>query len=596
MMGKLARTLARVLGLLPPAFTALFIFLPIGFYFLAIFDHPAELFARLFPSRQETLRLAGLLGWSVGIAAMAATLAALFAIMIFTAIHQVPKRLRFWLWSFCALPMLIPAHFEAIAWIQILGHAGWLNEWLSKLGISKEFFPSLLYSPVGCAKIFALHYFPVIVGALWIGWRTAGASALDAARMLMPSGRLWRNFIFHWERPWLTMGWLIVFLSTLLDYSVPSLLRRPVFTVEIMTAYNVYYDPPRAVALTLPLLAISLATTGMLGILLSRAPWPAFIRASASLPNLSSRMRIALILVASLILFSAWLAPTVNFIKMAEGWSNYRTVFVSARDQISISLLWSAVAALATVYLAIGLNSTRTFSFNPFRVERKQENGAGPVGFTHGYSHSIPSGSFRNRALGLGLIPRSTSLCLRGASSVLMLLLFALPGSVVGIAQIVFWNRPDFGNLMASFYDSGLMLPLGLTTVLLPVAYFIFWMRLRQTPRVLEDLESLSSPRGFSRWRITVAPRLAVPSLFAVSLVFVFAMHEVHASILLAAPGQETLSIRAFTLLHYAPDRLLAALCMISFGAMIVGLTALWGIASIAKRILRKGVPHCVFD
>ena len=111
----------------------------------------------------------------------------------------------------------------------------------------------------------ALRLYPIVLGVLLMGRLGAGRQAVEAAAMLMTPLRLWRAFIFGWMRQWLAIGWLVVFLLCLLDYSIPSLLRRHVFTVEIMSAFNVYYDPPLAMALALPLLLVSLLAAALLG-------------------------------------------------------------------------------------------------------------------------------------------------------------------------------------------------------------------------------------------------------------------------------------------------------------------------------------------
>ena len=73
-------------------------------------------------------------------------------------------------------------------------------------------------------------------------------------------------------------------------------------------------------------------------------------------------------------------------------------------------------------------------------------------------------------------------------------------------------------------------------------------------------------------------------------------MQEVHSSVLLVAPGQETLSIRAFTLLHYAPDNLLAAFCIISMAVMVTGVMALGLAGGGIGWILKRVVPDCALD
>ncbi|HOR27384.1 MAG TPA: hypothetical protein PLG73_05110, partial [Candidatus Sumerlaeota bacterium] len=100
-----------------------------------------------------------------------------------------------------------------------------------------------------------------------------------------------------------------------------------------------------------------------------------------------------------------------------------------------------------------------------------------------------------------------------------MLLLFALPGSLVGIAMIRFWNRDAAPRCFHALYDSGLMLPLGLAAVHLPLAWLLLHGRLRATPAVLGEVERLQPLAPGRRWLELSAPRLAVAGALAAGLV-----------------------------------------------------------------------------
>ena len=547
--------LSAFLPWLGPVVFALLIALPVTYYFLGFLLHPVEPISRSFSSTEEVQRLILLLGRTAWIAALGATLASAFGILSFAAFFHL--RARRILWALCAIPFFMPGHFLAIAWIQAVGNAGWITRGPGGTIPGAAVLPDLLYSAAGCACIIAFHLYPVVLAMLLIGWRGAGASALEAGSVMMSPRRLWTGFIFGWLRPWIAIGWLVVFILGLLDYSIPFLLRQHVFTVEIMSAFNVYYDPPRAMALALPLVAISLLATGFLGRFLSRASWPAFSGSVSRLPMLDARPRIVLLGAATGLLLLAILFPLTSLAGMMEDFKGLRTIFISARPQIATSLLCSGAAALTVFALGLVL--------------------AAPPGVPRGEPYSYQSGAsgWLHRVISLG-----------------MLILFALPGSVVAMAHITFWNHPWPGGLTQRFYDSGLMLPLGLVTLFIPIVYLVMRARVRELPRALMDLERLSAGGGgagqLRRWMLLVAAHLWRPGSVAAALVFVLAMQEVHGSILLAAPGQATLSIRALTLLHYAPDSLVASFCILSLAAMVLGLAVLSGLGRLVEKVFRR--------
>ena len=556
------------LSFFPLAFFLLILY-PLGGYFLGFARSPLESLAGAFPSREEFGRLLGILGRTLALAAGGATLSLALGIVAFAAFHAMGRRTRNCLWALAAAPLLIPAHFSAIAWIQTAGKAGWLTLAAQRWGMPDAWPPALLYSLPGCAFVLALHFYPIAWVMVWLGSRTPGAAAVESAATLKPPGRLWVGLLAGWLRSWLAAAWLIVFILCLLDYSVAELLRRHVFTVEIMTAYAVYYDPPRAMGLSLPLAAIGLLASAFLGRLLLRLDWPAFARQGGEWPPLAPRQRRVFLALGTAVVLVAAGVPVGNFLARADGWESFRAILESSFAQAVASLAWSALAALAAAILAVGLAA---------------------LGSTMAY------GAASNADASSQTWSRRLTLLYQASILSLMLALFALPASVVAMAHIAFWNDPALGGLKQAFYDSGGMLPLGMLTLFLPIAYVTLWARLRWESRILIDLERMDGNRSLRRRFLLSAPMLFRPASLAAVVVFILAMQELHAAVLLAAPGQETLSIRAFTLLHYAPDRLVAAFCLVSLATLTLGAGGIVGIAAVLRFALKRWMPYCAFD
>jgi len=559
----------KAVALCFPLAFVLLVLLPLFSYFFGFAWSPLETLTRTFSSREEIGRLAGILGRTLAIAVGGATLSLILGILAFAAIHSTPRRARNGLWALAAAPLLIPEHFSAIGWIQTAGKAGWLTAAAQRCGIPEEWAPTLLYSLPGCVFVLALHFYPIAMAMVWLGSRTTGAAAVESAATLMPPGRVWVGLLVGWLRPWLAAGWLIVFILCLLDYSVPELLRRHVFSVEIMTAYGVYYDPPRAMGLSLPLVAIGLLAAAALGRLLVRFDWPVFARRGGEWPRLALRWRALFLALGTAVVLAAAGVPAGNFLGRADGWESYRDVLKSSAAQAATSLLSSALAALATAILAVGLAL---------------------VGLTARY------GIASDEDASVGTWSKRFASLYERSMFCLMLAMFALPASVIGMAHIAFWNDPAFGGIKQAFYDSGWMFPLGALTLFLPIAYVTLWARLRQDSRILIDLERMDGDRSLRRRFVLSGPILFGPALLAAVVVFILAMQELHAAVLLLAPGQETLSVRAFTLLHYAPDRLVAAFCLASLATLALGAGGIVGIAAVLRLGLKRWMPYCAFD
>lgn len=517
--------------------------LPLVFYFGAFLAHPAQALARAYGGEGEAGRLAVILARTAGIAALTATLAMGLGMLVFVAFHSLRGRLRIGLLALAVVPFFLPEHFHAIAWIQTIGKAGWLTQALAGAMPAPEIFPAVLYSGFGCAWVLAMHLYPLALGVLVIGWLGLPRDAIEAAATMMRPGRLWRAVIGGWLRSWLAMGWLVIFIMGLLDYSVASLLRRHVYPVEIMSAFDIDYDPGRALALALPLVAVSVLAVAGLGRLIARADWPPSSAKFVEMPPMGLAMRWGLMAAVVLVVGPALVVPVQSYCVMIDGWADVGTILISARGQIATSLACSLAAAVATLGLAILL--------------------VAPIGR-------------------LGVNKSG------GFLSAVMLGLFALPGSVIGMAQLTFWNRPGPLGLMGWVFDSGVMLPLGLVTILLPIQYVVLRVWIDRTPGTLGEVERLGAGRTLGRWWTVDVGRLLRPGLVACGIVFVLAMQEVHGSILLAAPGQGVMSVRALTLLHAAPDSLVASFCVVTMGVMSAGLAGLalagWLLLKIQRR------------
>jgi ABC-type Fe3+ transport system permease subunit len=136
---------------------------------------------------------------------------------------------------------------------------------------------------------------------------------------------------------------------------------------------------------------------------------------------------------------------------------------------------------------------------------------------------------------------------------------------------------------MGWVYDHAAIV-LGQMAAFLPVAVVGLWVALRRIdPRLIEAAELA----GLS-WRTATLrvqwPLLRVWLVGAWAIVFVLALNDAEAAVSLGGP---TLSVRIMTLLHYAPDAQVAALCVIQVvvtAAAIGAVAAVSGIWRLASR------------
>jgi iron(III) transport system permease protein len=156
----------------------------------------------------------------------------------------------------------------------------------------------------------------------------------------------------------------------------------------------------------------------------------------------------------------------------------------------------------------------------------------------------------------------------------LALLLFALPGSVLGIGLISVWNTAATNFI----YATPVILILGYLTQYAILPMRIVSASLAAVPRPLEEAAWLSGACWFVTLRRIVAP-LASRGLLAAWLIsYVFSLRDVATSIVIYPPGYDTLSVRILTLMANGAPSLIAALCIILIAITIVplGAAGLW--------------------
>ena len=193
--------------------------------------------------------------------------------------------------------------------------------------------------------------------------------------------------------------------------------------------------------------------------------------------------------------------------------------------------------------------------------------------------------AFLAAAAGVILVPLGGLVCWlegrpRGRSlGSLITLGFVLPGSAVAIALLVTYGRW-----------------LGDTLAIILIAYLAkFWTlahrpmsgALERFPPDLERASRVSGAGPVTAFRTVTMPSLAPAIIGAFSVVFLFALHELTMSSLLAAPGTQTLAVVTLDLQQLGDRGATAALALVvtavTFGALVPLL--------MARRVVQRRSP-----
>jgi iron(III) transport system permease protein len=320
---------------------------------------------------------------------------------------------------------------------------------------------------------------------------------------------------------------LLVFVLTVSEFGVPGLLRVRVYTTEVFTAFAALFDPTRAVVLTLPLLVLCIVVAAAAAAIFGE--WPVTSRRSVSVrPPLIERWQGPGLAFALLTVGLALVTPIVGLAREAAGADSLTAVLSGSSPAIANSLALAAIGATLVVAVAMWLAY--------FRVR---------------------SG--------------------RGRFDILLIVLFAIPSTVVGVGLISLWNRPGVLGLV---YDSNGMFLLAYLARFVPVATLMLAATVRSVPLAHEEAAAVSGASWLRTLARIVLPQTRLGIAAAWIVVFVLAFGELGVTILVAPPGDATLPIRIYTMIANTPPSHVAVFALLQTAIVLTAIAALGAIAS----------------
>src|SRR6266404_6053080 len=426
-----------------------------------------------------------------------------------------------------ALPLVLPPLVGTVAFIFLFGESGILARSM------QTFFhwQTVPWTLRGWPSFLLFHtytmypFFYVLAGA---GLLRIDAGLAEAARSLGAAriGVLLR-VVLPQLTPSLIAAGLLTFMTSMASFSAPLLFGGSVrvLTLEIFTARQ-RGDAVMAVTETVILLSVSLAAlvffqryegtrkfaaAAMKGVSRRRETiGSGKARTLATLAAVAFSIMLVLSVVTLVVVsFAREGSWTTQTLPAAYTFSNYQRLFTDphASEVFTNSFLMSAIAAMAAL----------VWSFCVVTLITKR-----------GKTDDKPKfvGRSWNRLL-----------------SLLILVPWALPGTVVAVSMAEAYGRPS--PLLGSFILVG-------TFWILPVVYFLRFMPLvvravqasiEQLDRALEEAAAVLGANWWRRfWRVRL-PLVAPGALAGALLVFVIAMGEYVASVIVFTPGNRPVSI-----------------------------------------------------
>ena len=426
----------------------------------------------------------------LAIAVTAAALALALPLAWLTTRSDLPGR-RAWA-VLTMLPLVIPSYIGAYLFVSALGPRGLLAQILDgPLGIER--LPPIYGFP-GAWLTLTLFTYPLALLTIHAATRRLDPQLEEAARgMGRSSWSVYRTVVLPQLAPAIGAGALLVSLYVLHDFGAVSIMRFDSFTRVIYNAYNAGYDRTSAAALASLLVLVMLIVVWLESRMRGRGAFhrsaPGTIRPARVTPLGRWRWP-ALALCATVVLLGLALPVAVLVYWLTQsvaGSPDWAATASAAANSLFAAGLAAAVAALCAIPVA--LLSARHPGALSGLVERASHAG------------------------------------------------YALPGIVVALALVFLGTR-----LAEPLYGTLAMLIFAWVVLFLPQAIGSTRASLLQIPPSVEEAARGLGRGPFAVLRSVTAPLAASGVLAGAALVFLTAVKELPAALILAPIGFDTLA------------------------------------------------------
>ncbi|MGZ2256463.1 ABC transporter permease [Roseobacter sp. A03A-229] len=495
---------------------------------------------------------------------LSAVLAVIYGVITALVIGLTDIR-RKGLYTFLLLiPMMIPPHVTAIAWIQAMGPSSPI---LRSLGIAPELGATHpLYSREGVVALLGIQHGPLVFLVLLAALRALPREMAEAARV---SGArplvLLRRIILPLLAPTLIAGFALAFVSALGNFGIPALLGIPAryTTLPVLMWQRLASFGPSVltdVAVIAALLAVVAVAVIVLQMQLSQRrrnaligpPQPAL---GIALGRTRGWVELAL---ASLILVTLVLPVTSLFATaLVKTYGLPLTWATLTFDNFSEILFRQSVTARAF------LNSTLAAGSAALIIAA--------LCLPLARFMAAPQGGARKLSTGLATLAEMT---------------YAIPGLVISIAFILAFIKP-LPLIGISIYGTLTIIFLAYVCAFFSIALKPISAAYLQLDPALDEAARVSGAGYGLRMRRIAAPLMAPAAASGAILVFLTAYNEITVSALLWSSGTETIGTTIFNYEDGGYTTLAAAMSAVTVIATVLLMVAL-------DRLGRRAPPGVV--
>ncbi len=337
-------------------------------------------------------------------------------------------------------------------------------------------------------------------------------------------------------KPSLITSFILVFIFSISEFSVPAFFGVKVFTTEIFTQFSAFYNHSFAILQSSLLVLICILLLFAERKQIAEAP---FLSVGSKGTNTKLYMLknygLGMLFLVAWFIISVFFPFVILFIQSFKtGTSKIIQAFELLMPTISDSIGLAFLAALIIVFVGF---ATANFSFKQNKIKKSFDW--------------------------------------------LLLIIFAIPSTILGISLIKFYNHPALDFIYSS-YAIILIAYVGKFSF---ISAKLIGNSIKQIPNSLDEAAQIEGVTPFSRLQKILIP-LILPTLFVTFVIsFIFSLGELGTTIMLYPPGTEIMPIKVFTIMANAPQSLVSSMTLIVFSITLLIIAAFY---FISKPVVKK--------
>ncbi len=453
---------------------------------------------------------------SIMLASIIALLSTLLGSILGFILYKTKVKFRSFFKIALLIPLFISPYILAVAW--------------------KDFFyfffnnTSFISSYFGVILVLTTIYTPLSLLIVGSALSNINAQLEESGLVIVNLRRVILKIILPLLKPALLSSFVLIFIFSISEFSVPAFLGVKVFTTEIFTQFSAFYNHSLAILQSTLLILICILLLYSERKYIADAPFFSVGNKGTSnkLYHMRNQNRLSLLVLFTWFIISIFLPFLILFI---QSFKNGTTQFIKAFELLMLTFSQSIGLAFIGAIIIVF------------------------VGFIAAY-HSTRQNKTQKRK----------------SFDWLLLIVFTIPSTIFGISLIKFYNQPKLDII----YSSYIILLIGYVGKYSFISAKLIGNAIKQIPNSLFEAAQIEGIPFFEQLRKILFP-LIMPTLFVAFIIsFVLNLGELGTSIMVYPPGTEIMPIKVYTIMANAPQALTSSMTLIVFSVTLLIITSFY--------------------